>query len=76
MIQKYEILVDLEDVIWQDKEQFLDMVSNLCIGNELLTDISYKVIGCSEDGCIKLSVLGDDSEAVEFNYEENHPNES
>lgn len=68
MIKKYEVLVDLDDIISCNLEQFLDMISNLCVGNELLMDIDYKVIG-ARDGMIELSVTGDDEEAVKWNDE-------
>lgn len=68
MKRKYEILVKLDEIIELDYEGFLDLVSNLCVGNELLTDITYEVIG-SKDGLIKLSVIGDDYLAAQWNLE-------
>lgn len=53
------VAVGLNNVLETDFEGFLDIVSSLLIGNVLLQDISYKVVGCdSDDNTLHLKISG------------------
>jgi hypothetical protein len=69
MIQKYEIYLHIDEIVENNEEDFLDLLSNLCVGNDCLMDITYKPIMVNEEGLIVLSVIGDDKEAVDREYE-------
>ena len=58
--------VDIDYLINNDLEHFLDLLSRLVTGTELLQDITYKVVGHEEGGTLYLEVSGNPSEALEF----------
>jgi hypothetical protein len=59
------VKVDLSDIIGTSLEDFLDILSNAAVGNDLLMDISYKVVGHKDD-LLFIEVDGDASEAEKF----------
>lgn len=60
-----QVTVSLGDVIHGDLESFLDILSNEAIGNDLLMDISYELLGI-RDGMLLLRVTGEvDEEFIE-----------
>ena len=62
----YEIALDLDEVIGLDLEGFLDLISVRAVGNELLMDIDYRIIGIQPDGSLLLAVTGDSSMALDI----------
>lgn len=59
-----DVLVDLSDIIDNDLEGFLDIISEKLVGNDLLMDITYEVAGGSKDGVV-INVTGDPSIAID-----------
>lgn len=58
------IVIELDEVISCDQEQFLDLCAIRLVDNECLMDISYKAVGICSDGII-INVRGDVSEILE-----------
>jgi hypothetical protein len=58
-------MVELHEIINNDLEGFLDILSERAVGNGLLMDIAYRVVAVQDDGTLILEVDGDDSEARE-----------
>lgn len=56
------IAVDLSSLIDSDLESFLDLISVKLVGNELLMDARYRVVG-HDGNTLHLAVEGDASEA-------------
>lgn len=57
----YEIIVDLDDILGEDLEDVLDMLSERATGSILLSDISYGAQRVLDDGTLVLWVKGDTS---------------
>ena len=53
-----KVMVDLSEVINRSLEELLDLLSDLATGTELLSDISYSVVGHSGN-TLELTVRGD-----------------
>jgi hypothetical protein len=64
------ILIDLEDAIGRDFEQFLDLLAIRLVDNDLLTEIEYSPIGILENGEIMVRVSGGIDEILNFLGEE------
>lgn len=62
-----EAIVDvaLSDVIDHNHDGFLDIIAEEAVGNILLMDISYEVIGVIDAYTIRLKVTGDISDVVD-----------
>lgn len=60
-----EVHVDLNEAVERDLEGFLDLLSTLAIGDDLLMEVSYKVIGVTDDNLIRVIVSGDPSASEE-----------
>lgn len=58
------IKVDWGTLVSNDFEQNLDMFSEAVIGDTLLTDVSYELVGVHEDGSALVRVTGE----VSFEY--------
>ena len=58
------ICIDLHTIIDNDLEGFLDIISEKLVGSPLLMDVSYSVVGTTEDGDIILKVSGDVSDII------------
>lgn len=56
--ESWEIVVGLSDAIDRDLEGWLDFISERANPGKLITDIDYKVVGCTFDGSIRLRVTG------------------
>jgi len=67
--------VDLNEIIGSDLESFLNMLSTRLTGSDVLSDISYRVVGHQRDGTILIEVIGDPSSALEFMKEPPGPRE-
>lgn len=57
-----QVRVDLCEVIDNDLEGFLDILSERATGGPLLMDISYRVVAVEQDSTLVIEVDGDDSE--------------
>lgn len=68
--KKFEVKVALSELLDNDFEGFLDLISELATGTQLLMDISYEIIGVdAEEQAVIFSVIGDTS-AIEEEEEE------
>ncbi len=62
--------VDLSEIIEGDLESFLDLLSEKVTGTELLTDITYEIVGF-EEAILFIKVTGDVSSIVSVdNFDE------
>lgn len=62
---KGEVYVHLSDIIDNDLEGFLDLISEALVGSTLLMDVNYNVVRVAEDGKLVLEVTGDPSMVYE-----------
>lgn len=62
--------VDLHDLIDNDLDNVLDLLSKKATGSPLLMDITYRVVGCKPPSTLYIEVDGDDSEIEEPSKEE------
>lgn len=62
---KENILIELNDLINNDFEQFLDIVSMKVTGTELLSEIGYNVFGLMDKHTLIMEVTGNISECVD-----------
>lgn len=53
-----QVIVAVDDMIENNFEDFTDFLSRSLIGNDLLMDVSYKVVGATTDGKAILDVRG------------------
>lgn len=53
-----DITLSMSELIESDEEELLDLMSNRLVGEPLLTDISYRAIGTTDDGDIIVRVHG------------------
>lgn len=62
------IKLNLSDIIHSDFEQFLDTISEALVGNDLLMDTSYEIIGlCPEEkNTFYILIRGDATSVLEF----------
>ena len=58
-------MVHLSDIIDNDLEGFLDLLSEKLIGSPLLMDINYDVVDSTAEVCIIIKVRGDVPEILE-----------
>lgn len=68
------VAVDLSDVIDNDLEGFLDLISYKMTGTELLMDITYNVVGHEED-MLFIRVRGDVSNIVDCEDDDSYDDE-
>jgi len=61
------IKLEISEMIDNDLEGFLDILSEKLTGSVCLMEIGYKVVGCTEDECVLMRVSGDISEVIEDN---------
>lgn len=61
------IKINLTDIIYSDFEQFLDTISEALVGNDLLMDTSYEIIGlCPEEkNTLFILIRGDATSVLE-----------
>ena len=52
------VLFDMSELVTEDEETLLDLMSNRLVGDPLLLDISYKAIGITADNSIIVNVRG------------------
>jgi len=76
------VVVSLKELIENHYEEFVDLISTKLVGNQLLTDISYEVVGSNGDNIlIKLKGIPgrleeyDDIDIEEFKKENYNLNE-
>jgi hypothetical protein len=62
---KENILIELNDLINNDFEQFLDIVSMKVTGTELLSEIGYNIFGLMDKHTLIMEVTGNISECVD-----------
>lgn len=62
---KENILIELNDLINNDFEQFLDVVSLKVTGTELLSEIGYNIFGLMDGHTLIMEVSGNISECVD-----------
>lgn len=62
---KENILVELNDLINNDFEQFFDVVSLKVTGTELLSEIGYNIFGSMDKHTLIMEVTGNISECVD-----------
>jgi hypothetical protein len=55
------VCMELNDMLEHDLDSFLDALGNKLTGSNLLMDISYQLVGVSEDHCMLIEVTGDPS---------------
>ena len=68
-----EVKVSLQEMIDHNEEGFLNLLSELATGDQLLMDIKYKLIGIgNEPNTIVIRVTGDSSEC--WREQENEKN--
>lgn len=60
-----QVSIGLDEIVGLTLEEFLDRLSELAIGSELLMDINYRAIGVNTDGTLVLEVTGDPSADLE-----------
>lgn len=60
-----EVHVDLSEVVEADTEGFIDLLSTLAIGDDLLMDVTWEVIGTTNENLIQVIVHGDPSASEE-----------
>ena len=53
------IAVNLDDLIEEDIESTLDLLSKSLTGTDLLGDIAYTAVGVTEEGLVLIKVNGD-----------------
>jgi hypothetical protein len=69
--KEFEVKVSLSELIDNDFEGFLDLISELATGAVLLQDISYSLIGVDTDEqAVILKVIGDTSTIDKLEAEE------
>ena len=59
------VMVDMNELIQNDLENILDILSIRLTGSELLMDISYSAVEVTEDGQIVVWVRGDASDCLD-----------
>lgn len=59
----FVVKVGLGEIIDRNHEGFLDLLSELCVGDQLLMDIRYQITGFEDHNIITLAVRGDCSES-------------
>ena len=65
------VQIHISDMIDNDLETFLDLLSLNLVGNELLMDINYDVVGLADEpNTLVLKVRGDVSDVLEFDEED------
>lgn len=64
------IEVDVDDMVSNDLEGFLDEISEKAVGNTLLMDISYEFISIVDRHTVLMKVSGDISEVLAIHCEE------
>lgn len=64
---KGNIVINLSEIIDNDFEGFLDIISNRLVGSPLLMDINYNVVGCENGDVLIIQVRGDVSNIIEYN---------
>lgn len=63
---EWEVTVHISEIINNDLEGFLDLLSELAVESTSLMDISYNVIGLGkEPNTLKIKVTGDKSQVDE-----------
>ena len=55
---KKVVTVELSDLIDNNLEGFLDILSEKAVGHECLMDINYKIVGHESDTILKIEVTG------------------
>ena len=60
-----EVHFALSEVIERDLEGFIDLLSTLAIGDDLLMDVGWEVIGVTDENLIRGIVSGDPSASEE-----------
>jgi hypothetical protein len=59
------VAVDLNDIIDNDLDGFMDHLSELLTGTEILMNIDYDVVGYEEHNVLHIKVSGDVSAVLE-----------
>lgn len=63
------VVVDLDDIVDDDLELFLDELSTSLVGDDLLQDITYALVGTTDDGRAIIEVSGDASYEIDDDME-------
>ena len=61
---KENVYIGMDELIDNDYEQLLDLMSSKVTGTELLMDINYRIIGLHDEYTMVVEVTGDISECV------------
>lgn len=69
------VRVDINELTTYDFEMFLDILSIRLTGTDLLSDISYQVIGCEINNTLLVHVTGDATNILHMDEEEAEYNE-
>jgi hypothetical protein len=56
--------IDLEEILSLDADGWLDLLSKKLVGDDLLMDISYRVVGHRRPSGIHIEVIGNPSESL------------
>jgi hypothetical protein len=54
-----EVVLDLDDIIETNPDDFLDLLSEGLVGSELLLDVDYRALRTTNDGEVVIGVYGD-----------------
>jgi hypothetical protein len=63
------VAVDVSEIVGKSLEHWLDMLSTYLVGNELLEDIDWHVVGRGENDIIHVQVSGDAGLALKDDLE-------
>lgn len=61
---KENVYIEMNDLINNDFEQLMDLMSSKITGTELLMDINYRIVGLHDEYTMIVEVTGDISECV------------
>lgn len=61
---KENVYIEMNDLIDNDFEQLMDLMSSKITGTELLMDINYRIVGLHDEYTMIVEVTGDISECV------------
>ena len=61
---KENVYIEMDDLIHNDYEELLDLMSTKVTGTELLMDINYRIVGLHDEYTMVVEVTGDISECT------------
>lgn len=60
-----EIVVDIEDIVNLDADDFMDLLSDEMVGNDALLEIEYRPLSVNRDGMIVMGVYANPRIVIE-----------